>query len=147
MVHALRGIWRVLAGSGILVDLRPLSGQCPIEFVIASTVVHVGEVDATWMVADDAASDRAVQDVVTQGHFLARQDTQFDFDFDFYWDNVQEMASFMESSRRMKEVRPSYADLEQAYLAKSAEGPEKVRLRCRRRTSLAVYQKVNDSIG
>ena len=145
MVHALRGIWRVLAGSGILVDLRPLSGQCPIELVGGSTVVHVGEVDATGMVADDAASDRAVQDVVTQGHFLARQDTQFDFDF--YWDNVQEMASFMESSRRMKEVRPSYADLEKAYLVLSAEAPERVRFRCRRRTTLAVYQKSNDSIG
>jgi hypothetical protein len=130
MVHALRGIWRVLAGSGILVDLRPLSGQCPIEFVIASTVIRIGDVDATGMAADDAASDRAVQDAVTEGHFLARQDSEFDFDL--YWDNVQEMASFMESSRRMKEVRPSYADLEQAYLAKSAEGPEKVRLRCRR---------------
>ena len=145
MVHALRGIWRVLAGSGILVDLRPLSGQCPIELVGGGTVVHVGEVDATGMAADDAASDRAVQDVVTQGHFLARQDTQFDFDF--YWDNVQEIASFMESSRRMKEVRPSYADLEKAYLVLSAEVPERVRFRCRRRTTLAVYQKTNDSIG
>jgi len=125
------------------VDLRPLSGQCPIELVSASTVVHIGEVDATGMAADDAASDRAVQDAVTQGHFLARQDSQFDFDL--YWDNVQEMASFMGSSRRMKQVRPSYADLEKAYLVLSAEGPERVRLRCRRRTTLAVYRKADDS--
>ena len=143
MVHALREIWRVLAGSGTLVDVRPLSGLYPIELVRASTVVHIGEIDATAMAADDAASDRAVQDAVTEGHFLARQDNQFDFDL--YWDNVQEMASYMGSSPRTKQVRPSYADLEKAHLAQSAEGP--VRLRFRRRTTLAVYQKANDSIG
>ncbi len=145
MVHALHQIWRVLAGSGILVDLRPLPGQCPIELVSPGAVVQVGEVDAIGMAADDDASDRAIQNTVTQGHFVARQDTQFDFDF--YWDSVQEMASFIESSRRMKHVRPSYADCEKAHVALSAGGRERVRLRCRRRTTLAVYEKANVSIA
>ena len=144
MVHALHGIWRVLAGSGTLVDLRPLPGQCPIELVSPGAVVRVGEADATGMAADDDASDHAIQDVVTQGHFVAHRDTQFDFDF--YWDSVQEMASFIGPSKRMKHVRPSYADFEKARLALSAGGRERVRLRCRRRTTLAVYQKTNVSI-
>ena len=139
MVDALCGIWRSLADSGTLVDLRPLSGQCPIELVSAGAVVHVGEADATGMADDDAVSDQAIQDIIARGHFVALRDTQFDFDF--YWDTVQEMASFIESSRRMKHVRPSYAELEKAHSALSAGGRERVRLRCQRRTTLAVYQK------
>jgi hypothetical protein len=96
------------------------------------------------MAADDAASDQAIQEIVAQGYFVARQDTQFDFDF--YWDSVQEMASFIESSNRMKQVRPSYADLDKARYDLSDGRPETVRLRCRRRTTLAVYQKVNVAI-
>ena len=140
MVDALSGIWRILVASGTLVDLRPLSGQCPIELVSPDGVVHVGEADATGMADDDAVSDQAIQDIVDRGHFTAIGDTQFDFDF--YWDTVQEMESFMESSRRMKHVRPSYAELEKAYSAVSAGGRKRVRLRCRRRTKLAVYQKI-----
>ena len=144
MVNALHGIWRVLAGRGTLVDLRPLPGQCPIELVSPGAVVLVGEADATGMAADDAAADQAIQDIVTQGHFVARRNTQFDFDF--CWDSVQEMASFIKPSKRMKHVRPSYADFEKARFAQSAGGSERVRLRCRRRTTLAVYQKANVSI-
>ena len=139
MVHALHGIWRVLAGNGTLVDLRPISCQCPIELVTPSVVVHVGEADATGMAADDDASDRAIRDIVEQGRFVLRGDTQFDFDF--YWDSVQELTSFIEASTRMKHVRPSYAELEEVYRDVSAGGREGVRLRCRRRTMLKAYQK------
>ena len=119
MVHALNGIWRVLTSNGTLVDLRPIPCQCPIEFVTASQAVHVGEVDATGMADDDAASDQAICKVVNQGLFVPLHNIQFDFDF--YWDSVQEMASFKEDM--------------------SAGCGERVRPRFRRRTALTVYQK------
>lgn len=139
MVHALHEIWRVLVGNGSLVDLRPLSCQCPIELVTPSGVVHVGEADATGMAADDDASDRAIRGIVEQGRFVPREDMQFDFDF--YWDSVQELTSFIEANTRMKHVRPSYADLEKVYREVSAGGREGARVRCRRRTMLKAYQK------
>ncbi len=139
MVHALHEIWRVLAGNGTLVDLRPLSCQCPIELVTPSVVVHVGEVDGTGMAADDDASDRAIRNIVEQGRFVPRGDTQFDFDL--YWDSIQELTSFIEASTRMKHVRPSYAELEEVYSNVSAGRREGARVRCRRRTMLKAYQK------
>lgn len=139
MVHALHEIWRVLAGNGTLVDLRPLSCQCPLELVTPSGVVHVGEVDGTGMVADDDASDRAIRDIVEQERFVPRGDTQFDFNL--YWDSVQELTSFIEASTRMKHVRPSYAELEEVYSDVSAGRREGARVRCRRRTMLKAYQK------
>ena len=139
MVHALHETWRVLVGNGTLVDLRPLSCQCPIELVTPSGVVHVGEADATGMAADDDASDRAIRNIVEQGRFVPLGDTQFDFDL--YWDSVQELRSFIEDSPRMKHVRPPYAEMEAVYREVSAGGREEVRVRCRRRTMLKAYQK------
>jgi hypothetical protein len=139
MVHALYGIWRVLAGSGTLVDLRPLPMQCPVEAVTSDSVVQIGEVDATGMIADDAAADRAIRDVVEHGSFVPCRDIRFDFDF--YWNSVPELASFIEGSKRMKQVVPSYAELEEVHRELSERSRAKVRLRCRRRTLLAVYAK------
>lgn len=144
MVDALHEIWRVLTGSGILVDLRPLPGRYPLELVSTGSVIQIGEVDATGVADDDDAADRAMRSTVSQGHFVARRKSQFGFDF--YWDEVKEMESFIESSRRMQRVRPSYTDCEKAHVALRAEGYERVRIRCRRQTSLAVYEKGSVSI-
>ena len=139
MVHALHGIWRVLAACGTLVDLRPLSSQCSIETVSADTVVQIGEVDGTGMVADDAAADEAIREVVDHGWFVLRRETRFDFEF--YWDSVAEMSSFLKASKRMKQVVPSYAELEQVHRDLSAQHGAGVRLRCRRRTLLVAYER------
>ena len=139
MVHALHGIWRVLAACGTLVDLRPLSSQCPIETVSADTVVQIGEVDGTGMVADDAAADDAIREAVDHGWFVPLRETRFDFEF--YWDSVAEMSSFLQASKRMKQVVPSYAELEKVHRDLSAQHEAGVRLRCRRRTLLVAYEK------
>lgn len=141
MVDALQEIWRALATDGTLIDLRPVPSQCPIEVVTPGTIVQVGEVDASGMAADDKAADRAIRNAVEHGWFIPRRDTRFDFDF--YWDSVHEMASFIDGSRRMKQAVPSYADLEKVHRDLSARAHGTVRLRCRRRTMLAVYSKAS----
>ena len=77
--------------------------------------------------------------VVEDGWFIPCREGHFEFDF--YWDTVGEMRSFMEGSRRIGDVTPSYADLEKIHrdLTSGAEG--RVRLRCRRPMLLAVYRK------
>ena len=139
MVHALHGIWRVLAGRGTLVDLRPLPSECPVETVCADTVVQIGEVNGTGMVADDAAADDAIGEAIEHGWFVPLRETRFDFEF--YRDSVAEMSSFLEASKRMKQVVPSYAELETLHRGLSAQYGAGVRLRCRRRTLLVAYEK------
>lgn len=140
MVDALREIWRGLSANGILVDLRPLhSSSCPIEVVTPEEAVKVGEVDASGAVADDVAADRAMGQVVRDGLYGPRTDTRFELEFS--WDSVSEMASFMKESRRMRQVRPSYADLEKVHREWRARSGGRVRLRYWRTMLLAVYQK------
>lgn len=139
MVHALRGLWRVLAEHGTLVDVRPLSSQCPVEAVSAEALVQIGEVDGTGMMADDAAADDAIRQSVDHGWFVSRRKTTFDFTF--YWDSVAEMTSMLGERRRTKQVIPPSADLERAHQELSARHGGGVRLRCRTPTLLAVYEK------
>lgn len=139
MVHALRGLERVLEEHGTLVDIRPLSSRCPLEAVSAEALVQIGEVDARGMMADDAAADDAIRQSVDYGWFVPLRKTTFDFAF--YWDNVAEMASALDERRRTKQVVPSYVDLERAHRDLCARHGAGVRLRCRTPTLLAVYEK------
>jgi len=145
MVDALRETWRVLAADGTLLDLRPLSSRCDIEVVTSAHAVPLGEVDATGYLADDMAADRAAHQVVEAGWFVPCRETFFGVEF--YWDTVAEMKSFMEQSKRMGEVRPSYADLDKAFRELSEAASGGGRLRCRRPTMLAAYRKAASDDG
>lgn len=91
------------------------------------------------MADDDDAADRAVGDVVERGWYKLRARTRFDFEF--YWDSVQELASFISGSTRMKRIVPPATDLEKTYHDLAAREGRSARLRCRRATMLAVYEK------
>jgi hypothetical protein len=143
MVDALRESWRVLSANGVVMDLRPLALTArPVEVVTEEEAIQVGELDDAGTVADDVAADRAVAQVVQEGWLLLREDARFDFDF--YWDTVGEMASFIEDSRRMKLVSPSYEDLERIQREWCAKAGGRVRLRYSRTMMLAVYQKATN---
>ena len=141
MVNALRETWRVLAANGMLVDLRPLSSKCPIEVVTPKEAIQIGEVDAYGAAEDDAAADSATRQAVEDGWYAPLGDTHFLFDF--YWDTVSEMASFMEGSMRMKVVTPSYSELEKISRELNTGAENRTRLRCRRSMMLAVYRKAD----
>ena len=120
-------------------DLRPVPSSCPIEVVTPEKVVRIGEADAWGMADDDDDADRAIAEAVERGWFALRHETEFDFDF--YWDSVREMESFMAGSVRMKSVAPPAAELEKAHRSLAEKGPGGARVRCRRPTMLAVYRK------
>lgn len=139
MVDALHNIWRALRQDGVLIDLRPVSGRCPIEVVTATESRQIGELDATGMSADDAAADRAMHEAVDHGWFSPMQTQRFDFAF--WWDTVDEMSTFLSDSRRAKGVTPSYSVMTEAHQRMAAERGGAVRLRSFRLTALSSYAK------
>lgn len=141
MVDALREAWRVLVADGLLIDLRPLASLgSPLEIVAGDEAVQVGEVDEPGTVADDLAADHAAAQVVGSGCYRLAKTAHFEFEFS--WDTVGEMASFVAGSRRMGGVSPSYSDLERTHRAWCARARGRVRLRYRRKMLLTVYRKL-----
>jgi hypothetical protein len=139
MVHALREAWRILAASGILLDLRPISSNPTIEVVVQGESFQIGAIDNSAGVPDDAAAERAIRQVVEDGWFVLSNDSRFQTEH--LWDSVEEVASFMETRRHKMHVHPPYADLEKIHRDLSAGAMSRARLRCRWGAVLAVYRK------
>ncbi len=94
MVHALQEAWRVLHPSGILIDLRPLCADAPLEVVRTGSSALAGQVDMSPDIAQEVAADQAIESVVGEGIF-SRLRLEF-FDFAYYWDNVADMLADMD---------------------------------------------------
>lgn len=121
-------------------DLRPVSSSsCPLEVVTPETVARIGRVDASRGRPDDRAADRAVARAVAEGLFEPCREERFEFEFS--WRTVGEMAAFLTASPRVKEVTPSYAELEALCGEWRARAGENVRLRYWRKMRLAVYER------
>lgn len=139
MVHALSDARRVLGPDGTLVDLRPLSASFPIDAIVGSDAIKVGEASAATGAEDDRAADRSVREQVAGGWLVSRHHAQFDIHF--YWDTTAEMADYMRSGRTLKRVTPSYAEIDAALETASRRAGTPARLRCTRRMMLTSYER------
>ena len=94
MVHALEEVRRVLKPDGILIDIRPLNGQWPIEVVSTRESRETGHVDdRPEPLNADKSSNKAVKEVEAHGWFNREQEEYFPF---FYsWDTPSEMEEFI----------------------------------------------------
>lgn len=94
MVHALAEARRVLKPDGILIDIRPLNGQWPIEVASTRESKETGQVeDLPEPLNADRASNAAMQEVESRGWFQREQEELFPF---FYsWDTPSEMEQFI----------------------------------------------------
>ena len=94
MVHALQEIRRTLLPSGLLIDLRPLLKRWPVEVVWSGGYQKVGRLtDLPEGLADDAAANRAMDEVAHNGWFSLERAERFPL---FYsWDTASEMEQFM----------------------------------------------------
>ena len=94
MVHALAEARRVLKPDGILIDIRPLNGQWPIEVASIRGVQETGRVDdLPEPLNADRASNEAMREVESRGWFRREQEELFPF---FYsWDTPSEMEQFI----------------------------------------------------
>jgi hypothetical protein len=94
MVHALEEIHRTLVSDGILIDLRPLADRWPVEVVTSGTVRVTGHVtDLPSGLADDEASNRAMEEAARRGWFV-RESEQI-FPAFIYWDSPDEMSAYI----------------------------------------------------
>lgn len=95
MVHALDEIHRTLKPNGILMDLRPVEANWPVE-VHTSTGNQVSGrlTDLPAALADDEAAFRAMREVESHGWFVKKEEKEFALFY--HWDTPSEMKKFME---------------------------------------------------
>lgn len=137
MVHALREAWRVLILRGILIDLRPININAPLEIVTSITSDSAGMVDMSLDIADDIAADNAIQGILREGIFTEMQADYFDFAY--YWNTVTEMKADMDD-RWKDDIVITENVLQRAHhLFDHYHGQARVRLRTRKK--LIKYEK------
>jgi SAM-dependent methyltransferase len=96
MVHALEEIRRVLVPKGVLIDLRPLETNWPVEIAWSDGFTEVARLtDLPEAVADDTAASRAMEEAEARGWFR-REHEEF-FPYFYSWDVPSEMQEFMET--------------------------------------------------
>jgi hypothetical protein len=94
MVHALKEAWRVLAPLGIMMDIRPLSIDTPLELIIGEVRELAGIVDMSPDLKYDILADQAIETVNKEGIFIEKQVDYFDYVY--YWKTFHGMMADFE---------------------------------------------------
>ena len=94
MVHALKEAYRVLIPQGIMIDVRPLSVDVPLEIIYKGGSESAGIIDMSPDIDLDIAADRAIDSVVKDRIFVESK-VEF-FDFAFNWKTLKDMQDYME---------------------------------------------------
>jgi hypothetical protein len=139
MVHALEEAWRVLVTHGLMVDVRPLSVDVPLEVVYEGGCEPAGIVDMSPDLKYDIAADRAIEHVVIEGNF--NQSSLETFDYIYYWNTYHGMVvDFKE--RWQDEIIVSKQVLDRVKWLYTQKRPD-ARLRLPMRMNLGTYIKKN----
>lgn len=94
MVHALEEIRRVLVVDGMLIDLRPISANWPVEIVSRRERQRAGHVtDSEAALTDDKAANEAATDAAQRGWYLREREQAFPFNY--YWDSPEQVRQFL----------------------------------------------------
>jgi hypothetical protein len=90
MVHALEEIRRTLVLEGVLIDLRPLLDNWPVEVVSDRACREIGRLkDLPSGLADDEAANNAIKVAALKDWFI--RDSEQIFPFFDYWNTPEEM--------------------------------------------------------
>jgi hypothetical protein len=95
MVHALQETRRVLAPGGILIDLRPVGDNWPVELVTGRETREAGRVSDLPLGREDDAAANAAMEHAAQDRLFQRQQEEF-FPFHYYWDSPSDMQKYVE---------------------------------------------------
>ena len=94
MVHALNEIRRVLVPNGILLDLRPILNNWPVEIVSGRETYETGRIQGSPVgLADDEAANRSLTRAEHEG-WLTREAEAF-FPYYYSWDSPSEMEEWV----------------------------------------------------
>jgi hypothetical protein len=91
MVHALNEAWRVLTPRGIMIDVRPLSVDSPLDIVFKGNNEAAGIMDMSPGVEHDVAADHAIEEVVN--HEIFKELMAEQFQLAYYWKTVRGMVA------------------------------------------------------
>ena len=138
MVDALKEAWRVLTPRGILLDLRPLAQDMPIEIASQGNIAVSGFVDGAPGKPHDDACDVSLARVQGEGWFASEH--QRVFDLPVYFDTVDDMQRYLEENFRVRHAALEDSVLEHARRT-LARGTKRARVRLRHRLLLARYRK------
>lgn len=137
MVNALREAQRVLAPSGVLIDVRPVIAPLVVEVVMAPQAVWAKPVHSFAAPEDVAAADAAIQHALSREWFVF--ESRVPFDFEIYCDSAAELKLYAEA-RKLSGAEIPYEELEERRLASGKVG-QAARLRCRRPWVLSTFRK------
>jgi hypothetical protein len=141
MVNALLEARRVLVAGGIVIDVRPVTAPAIIESVSADRVTAAVEIDSHGAAEDEAAADAAVRHALSRAWFAFERSRPFDFEV--YYDSAADLKAFVETSKRMREARIPYQELEERRSELGAATGKPSRLRCHRPWITSVYRKAS----
>jgi hypothetical protein len=127
MVHALEESWRVLRPNGVLIDLRTFSSYPPVEIVSGAESQSAGHIDDTFWLADDLATDEALDQVLQRGLFEQQKAEQFSFSL--YWNSVDDMQAYAEDGCCKDGQIPSHVLRQAKRLADIAGDAARIRIR------------------
>ncbi len=130
MVHALSEIRRVLVPGGILIDLRPLLDQWPVEVAWSDDFREAGRAtDLREPLADDEAANAAMQQAIAAGLFTREREATFPFYY--YWDTANEMQEYI--AENWDDViavdEPVWANLRSAWATANADARVRLRMK------------------
>lgn len=138
MVDALKEAWRVLTPRGVLLDLRPLAQDMPIEIVSQGSVAVSGFIDGAPGKPHDDACDVSLARVQGEGWFESEH--QRVFDLPVYFDTIDDMQRYLQENFRVRHAALEDNVLEHARRT-LARGTKGARVRLRHRLLLARYRR------
>jgi len=137
MVHALQEAWRVLVPGGIMIDVRPLCVDVPLEILTPAGSESAGLVDMNPEIDKDIASDAAIQAVIGDG--LYKMVKQEYFDFAYYWNSIREFKADLDERWKDEVILP--IEVLKRARAMFKKHQDDARLRIRIRMTLAKFTK------
>ena len=94
MVHALKEAHRILVPKGIMIDVRPLSVDVPLEIIYKGGRESAGILDLSPDIDKDIAADRAIECVILDR--IYKESYVEYFDFAYYWKTIKGMEEDLE---------------------------------------------------
>ncbi len=137
MVHALKEAHRVLVPQGIMVEVRPLSVNVPLEIVYAGGSESAGIVDMSPGVGKDQCVDRAIESVILDRMYIESKVEYFDFTYN--WKTIKGMEDDLEENWKDEVVIPEEV-IKQAHVLFDKWRPQS-QLRVAARMKMGKYEK------